>query len=434
MINNYHLAPCALGLLALLAFGCAAPVTPEDPDPGASGAGGRGPDGRGGDGSGGRGSRPGTPVEELPGVDDTLDVPPGGCLGAPAATALNLTLDAQVPSVLLAATNGTLHANGVACTSGGASVAVGALTALTVAGDGAQPGGVIFDLGSGDWAAFLEQPEGLALSFPAGDNTLVLRGSAGDDFFRHGMRDGALVVDLVGDGRVNVVAEGLTALAAQLGAGDDRVDDLSALLAQAAVDGAAPAAAGPVSGEEHEYSPLSLPLVVDGGDGDDWVLGGSAADQFTGGPGDDVFSGLDGEDTFFTSEADGSDVFNGGPGFDAISYQGRSADLEIHSCASEEIVGCDAGTCSCFDALSGEPGEGDRIVNVEDITAGSGDDVIYGSEAADSLSGGPGDDELYGLGGSDLLYGEGGVDYMDGGADGDYCAQFGEEEAISCEL
>jgi Ca2+-binding RTX toxin-like protein len=84
--------------------------------------------------------------------------------------------------------------------------------------------------------------------------------------------------------------------------------------------------------------------------------------------------------------------------------------------------------------MSGVVGEEDRLVNVEDITAGSGDDVIYGSEAADSLSGGPGDDDIFGLGGSDLLYGEGGVDSMDGGADGDYCAAFGEEPATACEL
>jgi Ca2+-binding RTX toxin-like protein len=84
--------------------------------------------------------------------------------------------------------------------------------------------------------------------------------------------------------------------------------------------------------------------------------------------------------------------------------------------------------------MSGEPGEQDRLVNVEDITAGSGDDVIYGSEAADSLSGGPGDDDIFGLGGSDVLFGEGGDDNMDGGADGDYCANFGQEQATACEL
>jgi hypothetical protein len=437
MINKYNLGPCALGLLTILVWGCASPVAPEDPNDGASGSSGDGPNGggsSGASGSGGSGSRAEQPVDSLPGVDDTLDVPPSGCLSAASATSVSLALDSDVPSVLLAATDGTLHANGVECTSGGAGIAVNALTAIAVAGDGAQPGGVLLDLGSGDWAAFLDQPEGVQLSFASGDNTFVVRGSAGNDFIRHAMRDGALIVDLVGDGRINVAAEGVTVLAAQLAAGDDKIDDFSALLIEQAAEDAGEAGAPPAEGEAGVYTALALPLVAEGGDGNDWLLGGSVGDQFDGGPGNDTFSGLDGEDDYFTSEADGSDIFNGGADFDAVSYQGRGADLEIHACASEVAIGCETGNCSCSGSMSGEPGEEDRLVNVEDITAGSGDDVIYGSEAADSLSGGPGDDDIFGLGGSDLLYGEGGVDNMDGGADGDYCAAFGEEPATACEL
>lgn len=444
MIKKYDLGPCALALLAMFVWGCASPVAPEDPNGGESGSGGDGSNGGGREnnaGSGGSGSTPQEqPVEDLPGVDDTLDVPPAGCLSAASATSVSLALDSEVPSVLLAATGGTLHANGVACTSAGAGIPVSALTTIGVTGDGAEPGGVIFDLGAGDWTAFLEQPEGVQLSFPRGENTFVVRGSAGNDFVRHAMRDDQLIVDLVGDGRINVVAEGVTVLAAQLGAGDDKIDDFSALLieqaAAAAEEEAAAAGAEPAEGEEEEvpYAPLSLPLVAEGGEGNDWLLGGSAPDQFSGGPGDDVFSGLGGEDVYFTAEADGSDVFNGGADFDAVSYQGRNVNLEIHACASEVAIGCEAGSCDCSGSMSGEPGEDDRLVNIEDITAGSGDDLIYGSEAADSLSGGPGDDDIFGLGGSDLIYGEGGDDHMDGGADGDYCAAFGQEEATACEL
>jgi Ca2+-binding RTX toxin-like protein len=446
MIKKYDLGPCAWGILAMLVWGCAAPVASEDPTGGESGSGGNGPNGGGGSsgsnpGSGGRGSTPEeNPVENLPGVDDTLDVPPAGCVSAASATSVSLSLDADVPSVLIAATDGTLHANGVACTSGGTGIPVNALTALAVGGDGAAPKGVIFDL-SGDWAAFLAQPESVQLSFPSGDNTFVVRGAAGNDFVRHAMRDEQLLVDLVGDGRINVVGEGLTALGAQLGAGDDKIDDFSALLLEQAAEeegaeGEGAEAPEGTEGEEEEapFAPLSLRLFAEGGEGNDWLLGGSAADQFSGGPGDDVFSGLGGEDAYFTSQADGSDVFNGGSEFDAVSYQGRGADLEIHACAAAVTIACEAGSCDCSGSMSGEPGEDDRLVNIEDITGGSGNDVIYGSEAADSLSGGPGDDDIFGLGGSDLIFGEGGDDRMDGGADGDYCAAFGQEEATACEL
>jgi Ca2+-binding RTX toxin-like protein len=433
MIKKIDLGPFACGFLAMLAWGCAEPVAPEEPDPGASGSSGNGPNGPNA-GSGGGGSAPVTPVEELPGVDDTLDVPPAGCLGAASATSVSFELDAAVPSVLIAATEGTLHANGVECTSGGAGVAVNALTAISVAGDGVQAGGVILDLGSGDWSAFFDQPESLQLTFAAGENTFVVRGSAQGDFIRHAMRDGALLVDLVGDGRINVAAEGVTVLAAQLAAGDDKVDDFAVYLTEQAAEAAAEEGEGAGGEPAVVYAELSLPFIVEGGDGNDWLLGGSAGDQFDGGAGDDVFSGLGGDDIYFTSQMDGSDTFNGGSAFDAVSYEGRGADLEIHACASELAIGCEAGACSCFDSMSGEPGENDRIINVEDITAGSGDDLIYGSEAADSLSGGPGDDDIFGLGGSDLLYGEGGVDQMDGGADGDYCSAFAGETATACEL
>src|SRR5690349_6165311 len=118
MIKKYDLGPCAWGVLAMLVWGCAAPVASEDPNGGESGSGGNGPNGGGRSngsnaGSGGSGSTPEeTPVENLPGVDDTLDVPPAGCVSAASATSVSLSLNAAVPSVLLAATDGTLHANG----------------------------------------------------------------------------------------------------------------------------------------------------------------------------------------------------------------------------------------------------------------------------------------------------------------------------------
>jgi hypothetical protein len=37
MIKKYNLVPFACGLLAIVAWGCAAPVAPEEPDQGESG-------------------------------------------------------------------------------------------------------------------------------------------------------------------------------------------------------------------------------------------------------------------------------------------------------------------------------------------------------------------------------------------------------------
>lgn len=437
MMKTYDDVPRALVLLAALAFGCAAPVAPEDPNGGgpANGrAGSNGVDGASGNGSGGRGTGDGTrpvdPTDELPGVLEPLDVPPVGCLRTAAEGAVSLSLDADVPSVLLQATDGTLHANGIACTdTNGAEVNISALTALDIESTGAEGNAVIFELGSGDWSALLELPEAVHLEFSGGGvSGLVIRGTAGADLIRHGMRNSELVLDLVGDGRINVVAEGVSNITVNLDAGDDKLDDLSELAAERAVaQGGDGEAAEPVT-------VLSLPIVITGGDGNDWLLGGLGADDFDGGVGDDVMSGLAGDDFLFSAEMDGADVFNGGVGYDSVSYQDRSADLVIQLCVSESEFGCAEGACSCGAVMSGEVEEGDRLINVDDVTGGSGNDTMNGSDASDSLSGGPGDDAIYGEGGSDLLFGQSGEDLLDGGLDGDYCSATGADRAVGCEL
>src|SRR5690606_15075253 len=96
-------------------------------------------------------------------------------------------------------------------------------------------------------------------------------------------------------------------LAAALAAGDDELDDLAALLAERASE-----AAGAGGTDASTIAPLGLPLVAEGGEGNDWLLGGTADDHFDGGPGNDVFSGLEGDDSCYSATLDGSDTFNGG--------------------------------------------------------------------------------------------------------------------------
>jgi Ca2+-binding RTX toxin-like protein len=435
MMKTSDFALRILALLSALAFGCASPVAPEDPNGGGSGnADGRGGSGNG-SGSGATGGRPSNPVDTVPGVDEPLDVPPEGCLNAATEGAISLSLDAEVPSVSLEATDGVLFANGVACTdTGGADVALTSVTSLAIASTGSEANAVIFELGSGDWSALLEVPEAIQLEFSGGGiSAFILRGTANGDRYRHGMRESNLVFDLVGDGRINVVAAGVSDIAVELGAGDDELDDLTEVAAERANAEAAEAG----EGEETTIvpvTPLTLPVVVKGGEGNDWLLGGSGPDDFDGGPGDDVMSGLGGDDLMYSAEMDGADLFNGGLGYDYVSYEERINNLSVALCISESEVACPESSCSCGTTMSGEDGEDDRLINVDDVTAGSGDDTMHGSIAADSLSGGPGDDQIFGEGGSDLLYGQSGDDVLNGGPDGDYCGATGADQAIGCEL
>ena len=73
------------------------------------------------------------------------------------------------------------------------------------------------------------------------------------------------------------------------------------------------------------------PTIVDGGRGDDTLLGGSGAERFFGGPGDDFVDGNggadtaflgSGNDTFVWDAGDGSDTVDGGTGFDTHVFNG----------------------------------------------------------------------------------------------------------------
>jgi Ca2+-binding RTX toxin-like protein len=74
-------------------------------------------------------------------------------------------------------------------------------------------------------------------------------------------------------------------------------------------------------------------LTVDGGSGDDLILGGRGADSLTGGDGDDFVDGNQandnallgsGNDTFRWDPGDGSDVVEGGDGSDTLLFNGAA--------------------------------------------------------------------------------------------------------------
>lgn len=432
MMRKNHVSACVLGLLAVLAA-CDSRVAPENESVAAP------PEGAPSDGSdpstsppdapGGGGSEDPDPREELPGVE-VPDVAPDGCVGGFAGGALHLQLSASVAAVRLQAVSGKVVANGTTCTdTNDVEVDVTSLAALEIAGSAANEA-VILDFESGDWSSLLTAEESIEMTLSGGDNTLFVRGTPASDHYLHGMQDGALVLALGGTGELTLVASGVTSLGVSLGAGDDRLEDLAGFL-----EGSGDSQSEPnFSASTIAITPLSIPLVAYGDEGHDWLVGGSADDEFDGGPGDDTASGLAGNDVFFAAATlDGTDTYNGGSDYDQITYELRSADLSLGSCVTAAALGCASDACECEHA-SGEPGEGDRILNMEDLTAGMGNDTLRGSDAADSLSGGPGDDVLYGLGGSDLLYGQRGIDALEGGLDGDYCDGAPDEQVVDCEL
>jgi len=78
----------------------------------------------------------------------------------------------------------------------------------------------------------------------------------------------------------------------------------------------------------------------------------------------------------------------------------------------------------------GEPGEGDSVIDIENITSTGPADVLTGNSGANTFNAGPGNDIVFGQGGNDTingqegndsLFGGAGADYLDGGDDDDLC-------------
>jgi hypothetical protein len=349
-------------------------------------------------------------TSEFPGLPASVTFAgtPAGCLAGSASTSLELQLSTSTPALRLQIVAGQILANGHPCDAGGTPLRAADVRELRVSG-GDEDNAVVLDL-DGDWSTLLLDSESIRFALGAGNNVLVVVGTANVDQIQHAAAQSRVVLALAGDGRVNVVAEGLSALGLRLDGGDDRVGDLGGL------------------------APLAVPLFARGGDGNDQILAGARDDELDGGLGDDTLSGLAGNDTFFAADAlDGNDVMNGGDGFDQVSYALRSTNLVLNGCVSLAVEGCAPPACECTSA-SGEATEDDRVVNFESSSGGSGDDYMVGGPGDDTFFGGNGNDSLLGSNGSDLLLGQFGVDVLEGGLDEDICDTQPDEHASGCEI
>jgi RTX calcium-binding nonapeptide repeat (4 copies) len=163
----------------------------------------------------------------------------------------------------------------------------------------------------------------------------------------------------------------------------------------------------------------SLGVTVDGGGGNDRLVGSPFADALYGGEGRDVLRGQDGDDalgdgrrltlslplgTFAPVRAE-RDVFDGGAGVDTLGYTGRRRGVMVNLGGH----GRDAGA----------RGEGDLLRRVEDVVGTDGDDRLFGDESANALDGGAGDDVVVGRGGDDRLEGSTGSNRVRGDAGND---------------
>ncbi|MCQ3830612.1 calcium-binding protein [Microbulbifer elongatus] len=163
---------------------------------------------------------------------------------------------------------------------------------------------------------------------------------------------------------------------------------------------------------------------INAGDGNDTVIGTESADLIVGGLGSDNLYGNAGDDVFLLTEGDtGFDRYEGGDGIDSV--HGTSGDdvfrlSAFSGNATVEVIDGKGGN----DQISGSSANNTfdfrntSLVNIALIATQSGNDTVYGTDAADTIEGGLGSDNLYGEGGDDvflLTAGDTGYDRYAGG-------------------
>ncbi len=339
--------------------------------------------------------------------------------------------------------------------------------------DGGDEGAV------GDTASFAERNTGVT-AFSAtgmvGEDTFTeienLTGSGGGDFlFGDGQAnrlrggDGADYLD--GDPGTDLVEGGNGPDTVQGGTdtGDTLVGGSDAAIDTLRYDGAGPvvvnfAAAPPIPTDTATEFEDAV-----GSDGNDTLIGDDGPNSLTGGLGNDtlqgrggadvldggadtagdtasyaervtdlvasVTGGVAGEDTFAGIEnltgGSGNDeltgnaspnTLNGGPGDDTLIGAGGVDQLNGDANAAVGDTASYAERATAVTATLPAGGE-DVLGGVENLTGGSGDDILTGDANANRLRGGVGIDTLNGAGGPDTLDGGDGADKLDGGADAD---------------
>ena len=147
--------------------------------------------------------------------------------------------------------------------------------------------------------------------------------------------------------------------------------------------------------------------VINGGAGNDIINGGGGADTLSGGAGDDTINGFGGNDTIIAST--GNDTIDGG----SVKTETNTIDysqLAISTPGPGVTVNLIAGTDT-------KPGGGgsDTLNDITNVVGTAGDDTIVGSNHQSTLIGGAGNDTITGGSGKDTIDPGTGTNTVDGG-------------------
>jgi Ca2+-binding RTX toxin-like protein len=173
--------------------------------------------------------------------------------------------------------------------------------------------------------------------------------------------------------------------------------------------------------------------IIAGGDGNDTLRGDAGNDSVVGGLGDDLLDGGFGNDTLFGSDGNdtaigsfGDDILNGMAGDDSLmgmlgrdSLLGGNGNDTLDGGRDDDLMVGQGGN----DVLRGDHGD-------DTIRGDSGDDTIDAGDGADQVFGGNGDDGIFGGDGDDTINGESGADIIDGHDGDDFISAGGGDDVV----
>jgi hypothetical protein len=165
---------------------------------------------------------------------------------------------------------------------------------------------------------------------------------------------------------------------------------------------------------------------VDLGLGDDTFTGGNSQDFVFDAGGKDSYKLGGGSDRFFAfgSASGGSgdgkiDTVDGGAESDLYSIEGAALGAHVINIDNVKQTDFLTGTVAAKNTAIGAAVGKDIIKNFEEVRGSEGNDLIFGSKAANFLEGFGGDDTIYGGDGDDRIFGDNGADKLIGGAGAD---------------
>jgi Ca2+-binding RTX toxin-like protein len=161
---------------------------------------------------------------------------------------------------------------------------------------------------------------------------------------------------------------------------------------------------------------------LDGGDGEDFLAGNAGNDRMRGGAGNDTLRGFEGDDTLDGQTGDdnlngmdGNDVIRGGVGRDQIS--GGAGNDSLDGGRNDDSINGNSGD----DSIVGD--HGNDHLNAGDgnntVFGGDGNDTILAEGGDDIVVAGDGDDFVNTNGGNDVILGGDGSDTLQGGGGND---------------